>query len=45
MGMGSPGAKKLIDSLVGHNILAPYDDRVYNRRYYAPRVMGVLLGR
>jgi len=44
MGMGSPGAKKLIDSLVGHNILAPYDDRVYNRRFYAPRVMGVLLG-
>lgn len=43
MKMGSPGAKKLIDSLVTHVILAPYDDRVYNRRFFAPRVMDVLL--
>ncbi len=43
MKMGSPGAKKLIDSLVTHGILAPYDERVYNRRFFAPRVMDVLL--
>ncbi len=43
LGMGSPGAKKLIDSLASHHILALYDDRVYNRRYFAPRVMEVLL--
>jgi len=34
----------LIDWLVGHSILAPYDERFYNRRYFASRVMEVLLG-
>ena len=41
--IGNAGAKKLIDSLVSHEILAPYDDRVYARRFSAPRVLEVLL--
>jgi hypothetical protein len=45
MNMGSPGAKKLIDSLVAHDLLAPYGDRVYSRQFHAPRVMEVLLAR
>lgn len=43
LGIGNAGAKKLIDSLVTHGILAPYDERVYGRRFHAPRVMDVLL--
>ncbi|HRL50607.1 MAG TPA: Fic family protein [Propioniciclava sp.] len=43
LGIGSAGAKKLIDSLVTHGILAPYDERVYGRRFHAPRVLDVLL--
>lgn len=43
IGIGNPGAKKLIDSLVAHGILAPYDERVYGRRFHAPRVLEVLL--
>ena len=43
IGIGNAGAKKLIDSLVTHGILAPYDDRVYARRFHAPRVLEVLL--
>lgn len=45
LGIGTPGAKKLIDSLVAHGILAPYDERVYGRRFHAPRVLDVLLER
>lgn len=45
LGIGNPGAKKLIDSLVTHGILAPYDERVYGRRFNAPRVLEVLLER
>lgn len=45
LGIGNAGAKKLIDSLVTHGILAPYDERVYGRRFHAPRVMDVLLER
>ncbi len=45
LGIGNPGAKKLIDSLVSHGVLAPYDERVYGRRFHAPRVMDVLLER
>ena len=45
MNMGSPGAKKLIDSLVANDLLAPYGDRVYSRQFHAPRVMEVLLAR
>lgn len=45
MGMGSAGAKKLIDSLVNNDILAPYDDRLYGRRFHAPRVLQILLER
>ncbi len=44
LGIGNAGAKKLIDSLVTHGILAPYDERVYGRRFHAPRVLDVLLG-
>ncbi|MCW3156414.1 Fic family protein [Micropruina sonneratiae] len=43
LGIGKAGAKKLIDSLVTHDILAPYDERVYGRRFHAPRVLDVLL--
>ncbi len=43
LGIGKAGAKKLIDSLVAHDILAPYDERVYGRRFHAPRVLDVLL--
>lgn len=43
LGIGSPGAKKLIDSMVSHRLLAPYDDRVYGRRFHAPDVLQVLL--
>ncbi|MBK9159792.1 MAG: Fic family protein [Propionibacteriaceae bacterium] len=43
LGIGNAGAKKLIDSLVSHAILAPYDERVYARRFHAPRVLEVLL--
>ena len=43
LGIGKAGAKKLIDSLVAHDILAPYDERVYGRRFNAPRVLDVLL--
>ena len=45
LGISIPGAKKLIDSLVNHQILAPIDDRVYARRFHAPRVLEVLLDR
>lgn len=45
LGIGNAGAKKLIDSLVRHSILAPFDERVYGRRFHAPRVMDILLGR
>lgn len=38
-----PWAKKLIDSLIGLDILAPYGDRTYNRRFHAPAVMAALL--
>lgn len=43
LGIGNAGANKLIDSLVAHGILAPYDERVYSRRFHAPRVLDVLL--
>ncbi len=45
LGIGNAGAKKLIDSLLAHGILAPYDERVYGRRFHAPRVLDVLLER
>lgn len=45
LGISNAGAKKLIDSLVTHRILAPYDERVYSRRFHAPRVLDVLLER
>ena len=45
LGIGNAGAKKLIDSLVTHGILAPYGERVYSRRFHAPRVLDVLLER
>lgn len=45
LGIGNAGAKKLIDSLISHDILAPYDERVYARRFFAPRVLDVLLER
>ena len=45
LGVGNAGAKKLIDSLVSHEIRAPYDERMYSRRFHAPQVVDVLLGR
>lgn len=36
---------KLIDSMVTNDLLAPFGDRVYGRRFHAPRVMAVLLAR
>ena len=45
MTMGTAGAKKLIDSMVANDLLAPFGDRVYGRRFHAPRVMEVLLAR
>ena len=45
LGIGTAGAKKLIDSLVSHGILAPYDDRVSGRRFHAPRVLDVIVPR
>lgn len=45
LGMRYQGAQKLIESLVGLEVLAPIDDRSYAKRYHAPRVMTVLLGR
>ncbi|WP_425310242.1 hypothetical protein AADG42_16370 [Ammonicoccus fulvus] len=43
MGMKYQGAQKLIASLQGLGVLAELDDRVYDRRYQAPRVIEVLL--
>ncbi|HMS36508.1 MAG TPA: hypothetical protein PKA93_05030 [Arachnia sp.] len=43
LGIGNADAKKLIDSLVRHGVLAPYGERVYGRRFHAPRVLQVLL--
>jgi hypothetical protein len=45
LGMRYQGTTKLIDTLVGLGILAPFMERSYNRLYHAPRVMAVLLGR
>lgn len=45
LGIGNAGAKKLIDSLVTHEVLAAYGERVYGRRFHAPRVLDVLLER
>ena len=45
LGLKYPGTKKLIDSLVDLAILAPYDDRAYNRLFHAPEVLRILLGR
>lgn len=42
-GIGPAGAKKLIDSLIEHEILAPWGHRTYNRQFHAPDVMRVLL--
>lgn len=44
LGMRYQGARKLIDTLVALDILAPFMERSYNRLYHAPRVMEVLLG-
>lgn len=43
LGIGKAGANKLIDSSVTNGILAAYDERVYGRRFHAPRVLEVLL--
>lgn len=43
LGVQYAGAKRLIDSLIELDILAPFDDRSYNRRFHAPRVMEALL--
>lgn len=45
LGMQYPGTKKLIDALIGLDILAPYGDRTYNRRFHAPEVLRILLSR
>ncbi len=43
MGIGRPGAKKLIDAMAEQGVLAPWGERTYNRRFHAPRVMETLL--
>ena len=43
LGIQRPGAKKLIDSLVDLKILAPLDERAYERRFHAPKVLRLLL--
>lgn len=43
LGIGNAGAKEFIDSLFTHDILAPFDERVYGRRFHSPRVLDVLL--
>lgn len=43
LGMRYQGAHRLIESLQGLGVLAAYDDRAYDRRYQAPRVIEVLL--
>lgn len=43
LGMSAAGAKRLVDALVGVNILAPWGTRVYNRQFHAPAVMRALL--
>lgn len=45
LGITPTGAKKLIDSLVSIDVLAPYGVRSYNRLFHAPEVLRVLLGR
>ena len=45
LGMKHQGAMKLIDSLISLGVLAPVDDRSYNRLFYAPRIVEVVLGR
>lgn len=44
LGIQRPGAKKLVDSLVDLGVLAPYGDRIYDRRFHAPRVLQAILG-
>lgn len=39
------GARRLVESLTEIDVLAPVDNRAYARRYHAPAVMDVLLGR
>lgn len=43
LGMGHAGAKKLIDSMVMHGLLAPWGTRIYNRQFHAPEVMRTLV--
>ena len=43
LGMSHAGAKKLIDSMVTHGLLAPWGKRNYNRQFHAPEVMRTLL--
>lgn len=45
LGMKHQGAMKLIDSLISLGVLAPVDDRSYNRLFFAPRIIEVVLGR
>ncbi|ANS79486.1 MloA [Serinicoccus hydrothermalis] len=42
LGITRSAAKKLIDNLVGIDVLAPVHGRNYNRHYYAPMVLDVL---
>lgn len=43
LGIKYQGAHKLIESLQALGVLAEYDDRTYDRRFQAPRVIQVLL--
>ncbi|MCC2592003.1 Fic family protein [Tessaracoccus sp. OS52] len=43
LGIKAAGTHKLIDSLVALDILRPFGDRTYNRRFHAPAVVDVLI--
>lgn len=45
LGMSHAGTKKLVDSMVAHQLLAPWGERNYNRQFHAPEVMRTLTQR
>lgn len=45
IGMAYQGAKKLIDALIDLDVLAPFGERAYNKRFHVPAVLDILLQR
>lgn len=43
LGIQTPSAHKLIDNLLRIDVLEPFDDRSYKRRFQAPLVLDILL--